>query len=225
LNDQIDVAKSSTRMTVIGRDMSAKEQRASAAAAHQWLKDNMPAHMVTEATGLTMMFAFISKRNIDGMLRGTIIAMALISLILIFALKSLPIGLLSLLPNFVPAAMSFGLWGYMIGNVGVAASIVTAVTFGIVVDDTIHFLSKYLRARRERKLDPQAAVRFAFNSVGHALWTTTAVLALGFAVLATSGFEVNWSLGMLTAMTIVIALAADFFFLPPLLMRFDRSKT
>ena len=225
LNDQIDVAKSSTRMTVIGRDMSAKEQRASAAAAHQWLQDNMPAHMVTEATGLTMMFAFISKRNIDGMLRGTIIAMALISLILIFALKSLPIGLLSLLPNFVPAAMSFGLWGYMIGNVGVAASIVTAVTFGIVVDDTIHFLSKYLRARRERKLDPQAAVRFAFNSVGHALWTTTAVLALGFAVLATSGFEVNWSLGMLTAMTIVIALAADFFFLPPLLMRFDRSKT
>jgi len=225
LNDQIDVGKSATRMTVIGRDMSAKEQRASAAAANQWLKDNMPAEMVTEATGLTMMFAFISKRNIEGMLRGTMIAMAIISLILIFALKSLPIGLLSLLPNFVPAAMSFGLWGYLIGHVGVAASVVTAVTFGIVVDDTIHFLSKYLRGRREHKLDAQDAVRFAFRSVGHALWTTTAVLAAGFIVLATSGFEVNWSLGILTAMTIVIALAADFFFLPPLLMKFDRSKT
>ena len=225
LNDQIDVGKSATRMTVIGRDMSAKEQRASAAAANQWLKDNMPEEMVNEATGLTMMFAFISKRNIEGMLRGTMIAMAIISLILIFALKSLPIGLLSLMPNFVPAAMSFGLWGYLIGHVGVAASVVTAVTFGIVVDDTIHFLSKYLRARREHKLDPQDAVRFAFRSVGHALWTTTAVLAAGFIVLATSGFEVNWSLGILTAMTIVIALAADFFFLPPLLMKFDRSKT
>ena len=225
LNDQIDVGKSATRMTVIGRDMSAKEQRASAAAANQWLKDNMPEEMVTEAAGLTMMFAFISKRNIEGMLRGTMIAMAIISLILIFALKSLPIGLLSLMPNFVPAAMSFGLWGYLIGHVGVAASVVTAVTFGIVVDDTIHFLSKYLRARREHKLDPQDAVRFAFRSVGHALWTTTAVLAAGFIVLATSGFEVNWSLGILTAMTIVIALAADFFFLPPLLMKFDRSKT
>ena len=225
LNDQIDVGKSATRMTVIGRDMSAKEQRASAAAANQWLKDNMPEEMVNEATGLTMMFAFISKRNIEGMLRGTMIAMAIISLILIFALKSLPIGLLSLMPNFVPAAMSFGLWGYLIGHVSVAASVVTAVTFGIVVDDTIHFLSKYLRARREHKLDPQDAVRFAFRSVGHALWTTTAVLAAGFIVLATSGFEVNWSLGILTAMTIVIALAADFFFLPPLLMKFDRSKT
>lgn len=225
LNDQIDVAKSTTRMTVVGRDMSAREQRESANAANQWLQDNMPPEMAAEATGLTMMFAYISKRNIEGMLRGTVIAMALISLILIVALKSIPIGLLSLMPNFVPAAMSFGLWGYMIGHVGVAASVVTAVTFGIVVDDTIHFLSKYLRARRERKLDPQQAVRFAFSSVGHALWTTTAVLALGFAVLATSGFEVNWSLGILTAMTIIIALAADFFFLPPLLMRFDRSKT
>ncbi|MDP6817877.1 MAG: efflux RND transporter permease subunit [Alphaproteobacteria bacterium] len=225
LNDQIDIAKSATRMTVIGRDMSAKEQRASADAANQWLKDNMPEGMATEATGLTMMFAYISKRNIEGMLRGTVIAMALISLILIVALKSLPIGLLSLVPNFVPAAMAFGLWGYLIGNVGVAASVVTAVTFGIVVDDTIHFLSKYLRARRERKLDAQNAVRFAFRSVGHALWTTTAVLAAGFVVLSTSGFEVNWSLGVLTAMTIVIALAADFFFLPPLLMKLDRSKS
>jgi len=225
LNDQIDVAKSATRMTVVGRDMSAQEQRASADAANQWLKENMPAEMVTEATGLTMMFAYISKRNIEGMLKGTVIAMAIISLILIIALKSLPIGLMSLVPNFVPAAMSFGLWGYMIGNVGVAASVVTAVTFGIVVDDTIHFLSKYLRARRERKLNPQQAVRFAFTSVGHALWTTTAVLAAGFIVLSTSGFEVNWSLGLLTAMTIVIALAADFFFLPPLLMKLDRSKS
>ena len=113
----------------------------------------------------------------------------------------------------------------MLGHVGVAASVVTAVTFGIVVDATIHFLSKYLRGRREHKLDSQDAVRFAFRSVGHALWTPTAVLAAGIIVLATSGFEVNWSLGILTAMTIIIALAADFFFLPPLLMKFDRSKT
>ncbi len=225
LNDQIDVSKSATRMTVIGRDMSAKEQRDSADKANSWLRENMPEEMISEATGLTMMFAYISKRNIEGMLRGTVIAMAIISLILIVALKSFPIGLLSLLPNFVPAAMSFGLWGYLIGNVGVAASVVTAVTFGIVVDDTIHFLSKYLRARRERGLDPQQAVCFAFRSVGHALWTTTAVLTAGFIVLSTSGFEVNWNLGLLTAMTIVIALAADFFFLPPLLMKLDRRKS
>lgn len=224
LNDQIDVAKSATRMTVIGRNMSAKEQRETDDRAVQWLQDNAPEEMVTEASGLSMMFAYISQRNIEGMLRGTIVAMALISLILIFALRSWRIGLISLVPNFVPAAMSFGLWGYLIGEVGVAASVVTAVTFGIVVDDTIHFLSKYLRARREQGLDTQAAVRYAFRTVGHALWTTTAVLAAGFIVLATSGFQVNWSLGLLTAMTIAIALLADFFFLPPMLMIIDGRK-
>jgi hypothetical protein len=223
LNDQINVAKSSTRMTVVARDLSAKEQRAMDERAVAWQQANIPAHMVTEGSGLSIMFAHISQRNIDGMLRGTIGAMALISLILIFALKSLRLGLISLIPNFVPAAMAFGLWGYAIGHVGVAASVVTAVTFGIVVDDTIHFLSKYLRGRREHGHNPQQAVRYAFNVVGHALWTTTAVLAAGFAVLATSGFEVNWSMGLLTCITIVLALIADFFLLPPLIMLLDRS--
>ena len=81
-----------------------------------------------------------------------------------------------------------------------------------------------MRGRREHKLNPKKSVQFAFSSVGHALWTTTAILTAGFIVLSTSGFEVNWSLGLLTALTIVIALAADFFFLPPLLMVFDRKK-
>ena len=120
--------------------------------------------------------------------------------------------------------MGFGLWGYSITQVGVAAAVVTAVTFGIVVDDTIHFLSKYLRARREQGLEPPEAVRYAFKTVGHALWTTTAVLAAGFIVLATSGFEVNWSLGLLTAITIIMALVADFLFLPPLLLAIERRK-
>lgn len=224
LNDQIDIAKSSTRMVAIGRNMTAKDQRALDDKAYAWLQENTPEGMGAPASGLSMMFAYISKRNIDGMLKGTIIAMALISGILILALRSVRIGLISLIPNFVPAAMGFGLWGYLIGNVGVAASVVTAVTFGIVVDDTIHFLSKYLRARRERGLSSEDAVKYSFSTVGHALWTTTAVIAAGFVVLATSGFEVNWSMGLLTAITIVLALIADFLFLPPLLMQIDRRQ-
>jgi predicted RND superfamily exporter protein len=223
LNDQIDIGKTSTRMIVSGREMSAAEQRATDEKAVAWLEANAP-EMAEEASGLSMMFAHISERNIQGMLQGTIIAMALISVLLMFALKSGVIGAISLIPNFIPAAMGFGLWGYMIGQVGVAAAVVTAVTFGIVVDDTIHFLSKYLRARRERGLDQADAVRFAFTTVGHALWTTTAVLAAGFIVLATSGFEVNWSLGLLTAITIALALVADFLLLPPLIMLLDRRQ-
>ena len=78
--------------------------------------------------------------------------------------------------------MSFGLWGYLVGHVGIVSSVVVAVVFGIVVDDTIHFLS--LKVRREGLPAPEA-VRAAFRTVGHALLTTTAVPSAGFLVFAT----------------------------------------
>ena len=86
------------------------------------------------------------------------------------------------------------------------------MAFGIIVDDTIHFLSRYLAARREGLPAPEA-VRSAFRRVGRALWTTTAVLALGFLVFASSGFEVSWALGILVSITLVVALFADFLLL------------
>ena len=98
------------------------------------------------------------------------------------------------------------------------------MTLGIVVDDTVHFLSKYLRARREEGADAPDAVRYAFETVGSALVITTLVLVAGFLVLATSSFELNSGMGLLTAIVIALALAADFFFLPALLMALDGGE-
>ena len=223
LNDRIDIAKSATRMTVVIRNVSSKGQRQLDQRAQTWLLANSP-NLATEATGVSIIFAHLSIQNITSMLRGTITAMALISLILILVFKSVRIGLVSLVPNFIPAAMSFGLWGYLVGTIGMAASVVTAIAFGIVVDDTIHFLTKYLKARREGK-HASDAVRSAFRTVGRALFTTTAVLAAGFLVFAASGFELSWALGILVSITIVFALAADFLLLPPLLIAIDRRKS
>ena len=223
LNARIDVAKSATRMTVVLRSSSSEEQRALDRRALAWLRANAPA-LAAEASGLTMVFAHLSQRNIDSMLRGTIVAMALISFILIGLFKDLRLGLISLVPNFIPAAMSFGLWGFLIGNVGLAASVVTAIAFGIIVDDTIHFLTKYQSARR-RGLPSPKAVRYSFRTVGRALTTTTAVLSLGFLIFAFSGFESSWAMGLLITLTIVFALLADFLLLPPLLMAIDRRKS
>jgi predicted RND superfamily exporter protein len=223
LNNRIDVAKSATRMTVVVGDSSAGEQRELDARAQAWLSANAP-QLASAASGISMIFAHISQRNINSMLRGTIIAMALISFILVWVFKSVRLGLISLLPNFIPAAMSFGLWGYLIGHVGVAASVVCVVAFGIVVDDTIHFLSKYLKARGEGLPAPEA-VRSTFRTVGQALWTTTAVLSASFLVFASSGFELSWALGLLVAITLGFALLADFLLLPTLLMAIDRKKS
>ena len=223
LNDRIDVAKSATRLSVVTRNAWSRDLRELDKRAQAWLQANAPA-FANEASGLSIIAAHLTLRNINSMLRGTITAMALISFILIWIFKSVRVGLLSLLPNFIPAIMSFGLWGYLVGHVGIASSVVIAVVFGIVVDDTIHFLSKYLKARREGRPAPEA-VRYTFNTVGHALWTTTAVLSVGFLVFATSGFEVSWALGLLVTITIVFALVADFLLLPTLLIAIDRRNS
>ena len=222
LNDRIDIAKSSTRMVVATSGSWSRELRALDARAQAWLRANAPG-LAGEASGLSIMFAHMSRRSIDSMLGSTVSALALISFMLIFIFRSIRIGLLSLVPNFVPAIMSFGLWGYLVGRVGIAASVMVAIVFGIIVDDTIHFLSKYVQGR-SGGLPPAESVRLAFRTAGRALLTTSVVLSAGFTVFATSGFEVSWSLGLLVTITILFAIVADFLLLPTLLIAIDRRE-
>lgn len=221
LNSQIDIAKSATRFTVSVPRVTSAELRELAERGEAWLRRNAP-EMWSRPTGLSMVFAHISERNIRGMLRGTLVALVLISFILVVVLRSPRLGIISLAPNLIPAAMAFGIWGYLFTQVTLAIAVVVAMTLGIVVDDTVHFLTKYLRGRRERGMDPPDAVRFAFRHVGGALLITSVALVAGFGVLATSGFALNGDMALLSAITIAAALLADFLFLPPLLIQFDR---
>ena len=221
LNNQIDISKSATKLTVFLDSLSSNELLAMEDRAQAWLTENAP-HMQSYGASPSVMFAYIGQRNIKSMLVGTSVALVLISIILIFALRSVKIGLISLIPNLAPAAMGFGLWGLLYGQVGLGLSIVAGLTLGIVVDDTVHFLSKYLRARREQGMNSQDAVRYAFHTVGIALLVTTIVLVAGFLVLAQSTFKLNSDMGLLTSITIAFALLADFIFLPPLLMKLDK---
>ncbi len=220
LNNQIDIDKQSTRITVTLQTLSTQQVLALEQRFDQWMNDNIP-DLKAVAASPTIMFAHIGMKNIISMLGGTTIALILISFILIFALGSWRYGLLSLIPNLVPAGMAFGIWSIVDGEIGLGLSVVTAMTLGIVVDDTIHFLSKYLRARREQGLGAEDAVRYAFSTVGVALWVTSVALVLGFLVLATSAFKLNSGMGLLTAIVIAIALIVDFLLLPPLLIKLD----
>ncbi|MEW8143429.1 MAG: MMPL family transporter [Candidatus Thiodiazotropha endolucinida] len=224
LNNQINVKKSATRFTVTMESISTTQLLEIEERAQAWLQENAPSMRIDGASP-TIMFAHIGNRNIISMLKGTTLALVMISVILIFALRSLRVGGLSLIPNLVPMGMAFGLWGIFVGEVGLALSVVTGMTLGIVVDDTVHFLSKYLRARREKDMDRENAVRYAFSTVGTALWVTTLVLMVGFGILAFSHFQLNAGMGMLTAITLGLALVADFLFLPPLLIYFGGKKS
>lgn len=221
LNNQINVDKSAIRLTTTLTTLSSNELISIEERADEWLIKNAPHIKSGHGTGTSIMFAHIGQRNIISMLYATTLALVLISIVLIVALRSIKIGMISLIPNLAPAAMGFGLWGYMVGEIGLSLSVVSTMTLGIVVDDTVHFLSKYLRARREKNLNPEDAVRYAFATVGRALLITSIVLVAGFLVLATSAFELNSGMGLLTAIVIILALFADFLFLPPLLIKIE----
>ncbi|MBU1310506.1 MAG: MMPL family transporter [Gammaproteobacteria bacterium] len=222
LNNQINVDKSATRLIVTLKNLPTYqllefEQRASS-----WFAGQYP-ELQLKAASISLMFAHVSKKNIDSMLLGSIVALILISPILGFAMRSTKYGFISLLPNLLPAGIAFGIWGLLSGEVGLGLSVVIGTTLGIVVDDTVHFISKYLYARRERKMAPNAAIHYTFQTVGPALWFTSLILIAGFAIMALSTYRVNAEMGLMTAITIAIALIVDFLFLPSLLMATDKA--
>jgi len=223
LNDQINVDKSASRMIITMGHATTKEILALESHAQQWLREHAPASMVNHGTGTTIMFAHIGDRNIRSMIGGNLISLVLTSLVIMVAIRSFKIGLISLIPNLVPIGMAFGLWGLWVGQIGLSLSVVTTMTFGIVVDDTIHFLSKYLQAKREMNLSAEDAVRYAFSTVGMAVWVTSLILVAGFLVLTLSSFELNSGMGLLAAITIAFAAFAEYLLLAPLLIKLEEK--
>lgn len=221
LNNQINVDKSSIKMVLTVDNLGSVELVDLENRIYAWFADNAPQYEVV-ASSPSLMFAHIGETNMASMLSTLPITLVLISALLIFALRSLKLGLISLVPNIAPAVIGFGLWALISGEINLGLSVVVTLTLGIVVDDAVHFLSKYQRARKEGQTAEQA-VRYAFHTVGRALWITTVVLVAGFSVLAMSSFRLNADMGQLSAIVIFIALVVDFLFLPTLLMLFDKA--
>ncbi|WP_180802440.1 efflux RND transporter permease subunit [Vibrio parahaemolyticus] len=221
LNNQINVDKSSIKMVLTVANLGSVELVDLENRIYQWFAEHAPHYQVV-ASSPSLMFAHIGETNMASMLSTLPITLVLISALLIFALRSVRLGLISLMPNIAPAVIGFGLWALISGEINLGLSVVVTLTLGIVVDDAVHFLSKYQRARREGQTAEQA-VRYAFHTVGRALWITTVVLVAGFSVLAMSSFRLNADMGQLSAIVIFIALVVDFLFLPTLLMLFDKK--
>jgi predicted RND superfamily exporter protein len=225
LDNIINQNQSATQVVVILKKADTRKLLQVDRRARSWVQQHTPQLNVQEATGLDMIFAHITQRNIRSLLLGTALGLVLISLILIVMLRSVQLGLISILPNLAPAALAYGAWGVFVGEIDLSASVVITMTLGIVVDDTVHFLSKYLRARREKNFDARNGIRYAFNTVGIALTITTLVLVAGFMVLTLSHFSPTCTTGALLAIILSFALLVDFLLLPPLLITVDRFKS
>jgi len=224
LNDRINIDKSASRVTATLMRATTAETRAFFKAVADWQQNNWPAYMHADPTSAAVMFTYISQRNMENMVTGTIIAIVAISLIMVFALRSVPLGLLSLVPNGLPILATFGAWALLVGTVGFSVATVASIALGIIVDDTVHLLSKYVRARDERNLSIEDSIRYAFHNVGGAVIVNTIVLSAGFMVMMTSAFKMNVDLGLMTVLSIAFALILDFLLLPALLMLGARKR-
>lgn len=224
LQTYLSYDKSASKLSVSMSSLPSNEFIALQKRAYEWLQNNTPEVMHYEGAGVSLMFSHIGKRSMISSIHGAVVALVLISFVLLFALRSFRLGIISLLPNLLPAGVGFGLWALYSGDIGMTLAGVLAVTMGIVVDDTVHYLSKYRRAIKELKMNAEEATRFAFHNVGVALWVTTFVLASGFLVMVFATFKPNVDTGLLSATIIVVALVLDFLLLPPLLMRFAKKS-
>jgi predicted RND superfamily exporter protein len=223
LNNQINVDKTATRISVTLRDLTTSEMLDFEARSMAWLKANAPQSQAIAAS-TTLMFAHIGERNISGILSSMLITAGIVSLFLIVALRSWRLGLLSLIPNILPVAMAFGIWGLTVGQLGFSVAIVAAITLGIVVDDTVHFISVVQDGIRHHQMAVRAAVIHAFRTTGSALLATTLILVSGFLVLGASTFALNHEMGVMTAITLALGLVTDFLLLPALIIKLLEKK-
>ena len=216
LSDIVNVSKSASLVTVGISHADSRRLQEFGREAEEWLRNNAP-ELVTPATGLSMAYAYLTTRNMKAMLAGTITSVVVVSLLMLIVMRNLRVGLISLVPNIIPAVLAFGAWGFLVGEVNLAISVVGAMTYGIVVDDTVHCFSKYLMARKSG-LSKEDAIRHTYELVGPAMIMMSVPLVVGFGVLAFSGFAITSQTGMMSAMTIAIALGCDLFLVPPLLL-------
>ena len=218
LNDRINIDKSASRVTVTFGRLTTSELKDFLIKTDEWMGINLPGYMQTKPTGASVMFTYITERNVNSMITGTMIAIFAIALMMVVALRSLKLGLLSLIPNGLPILTTFGAWAILVGDVGFSVATVASISLGIVVDDTVHFLSKYVRAREDRQLSVEDSIRYAFDNVGMAIVINTFILAVGFGVLTSSTFKLNVDMGLMTILAIIFAIILDFLLLPAILL-------
>jgi uncharacterized protein len=154
------------------------------------------------------------------LLQGYSISLLLITISLMIGMRSIYFGVLSVIPNLLPATMVFGFWALIVGQLDPFVMMLFSISIGLVVDDTVHILSHYLDKRRAGQ-DQIESIDYAIKTAGPALSITTIVLALGTTILIAANTIYFQQAAKLLVPIVVLALVLDLFYLPTILRRFD----
>lgn len=217
LSDRLSMDQKSTRVVVILNNLSSNEMLDLENHIQRYIQNQYPAWQVAHSSPM-LMFAHIGEKNINSMIFGVLTALMLVSLALGVVIRSFGLGVLSLLPNLVPILAVFGLWSLTVGELGLSMAMVGGMCLGIVVDDTVHLLSRYLKNRRTFSNSQSMAIAETLNHSGAPIIITSLLLCLGFLLLGTSSFKLNSDLGTATGLIILMALIFDLLAIPAWLL-------
>ncbi len=182
----------------------------------KWISSNAREIVEAKPAGAADMFSHIGQKNINGMLYGLAITLAVVSVFIGLYYKSLAAVALSLLMNLLPMAGAFGVWAFLGETIDIGVAVVLGMAYGIIVDDTIHILNAWYAHSEE--LDSKDRMKKIMKKVFPAIYTTTLALAAGFIVLCFSDFNLTFNTGAVTAMTILFAGLVDIFVVPAILV-------
>ena len=179
---------------------------------------------LSEGGGTRSVMSFMGMILAEQLLYALIIGFVVITLTIALFYRSLSTGLITAIPNVLPIGVAFGIWGIFSSNVSMLVSLGIGCTLGIVVDFSVHFLSKYLHARRDLGLTAEESILYAFETVGFPLTIMTVSLCLGFAVLLLASFMPLRGFAGITMVSFVAALIIDLLLFPAILIAWDGKK-
>jgi predicted RND superfamily exporter protein len=180
--------------------------------------------MDVKVTGTTLLFIRGTDYLINNLLNSMLIAFGLIALIMGGLFRKFRIILISLIPNMIPLLMTAGLMGYLGISLKPSTALVFSITFGIAVDDAIHFLAKYRQELVNHHFKVVNAISVSIRETGASMLYTSVVLFFGFIIFTASDFGGTIALGALTSTTLLIAMLTNIVLLPCLLYSFDMNK-
>ena len=190
---------------------------------HYTMRAQQLFHEKTIVNSTSLLFAQLSVANARQMNRGMLLSLILITLLLWGVTQRFRYASITIIPNALPILVSFGLWGLFVGKSGLGLSIVAPMSLGIIVDDTVHFITHYSGYRGEG-LSVHQALKKTFAALTSPVLATTLVLSLGFLMLTFSGFAPTMEMGIVTTITVILALVGDLLLLPALLVLFDKKS-
>jgi predicted RND superfamily exporter protein len=221
LEDVVDSRFSKVRFTIKGPFRDAVRYNALLENVQEYFEEAFPEAEIT-LTGMMTLLATTIDHAIVSMARSYVIALAVITVLMVILIGKVRIGLLSMIPNLAPILLVLGVIGATPFKLDLFTMMVASIAIGLAVDDTIHFMHNF-RRYYEQSGDPRQAVHETLHSTGRAMLVTTIVLSVGFFIFVFASMNNLFAFGLLTAFTIVMALAADYLVAPALMMVVHRN--